>query len=134
MIQINILHLFSTIVLNAKKRIYVEVVWNGLILILKISYPFVLNATIKKKYVVNAGQTTNVATNIFVYINVVNVMNLTFATSVLIGLMKTEEIQSVVYAMKNIYGKNSKTKRAHRTVKEDCAFAMYRDSGCSLLL
>jgi len=122
MSQINILHLFSTIVLNAKKRIYVEVVWNGLILIRKIKNPFVQNVTIKKKYVVNAGQTTNAMTNIFVYINVVNVMNTTFATSVLIGLMKTEEIQSVVDAMKKTY---CSTKRTHRTVKEDCVFGLY---------
>ena len=67
-----------------------------------------MNVTIKKKYVVNAVQTTNAMTNIFVYINVVNAMNTTFATSVLIGLMKTEEIQSVVYAMKNIYRNKEK--------------------------
>ena len=93
---------------ECRKKKYVEVVWNGLILIRKIKNPFVLNVTIKKKYVVNVAQTTNAMTNIFVYINVVNAMNTTFATSVLIGLMKTEEIQSVVYAMKNIYRNKEK--------------------------
>jgi len=102
MIQINILSLFSTIVLNAVKIICVKIVLNVVILIRKMNNLFVPNATIKEKYVVNAVQTTNVAINIFVYMNVVNVMNTLFATSVLIWLMKTEENLSVVHAMENI--------------------------------